>query len=91
MSIWAWIQPVDRIWKVVTDPDEGIIEIYNERDELISEHKGLEKVAVHLIEENFLNVVMVMLLSADVSIGRKIDSMETVKIRQMYEYDYMYA
>ena len=33
MSIWAWIQPVDRIWKVLTDPEEGTVKVYDEKNE----------------------------------------------------------
>jgi len=57
MTIWAWIQPTDRVWKVVTDPEKGVVNVYNEKEELVMERKDMKKDAVLLIEENFLDVV----------------------------------
>jgi hypothetical protein len=91
MSIWAWVQLVDRIWKVVTDPDKGMIRIYNEKDELISEQKGLEKGAVHLIEENFLNIVATKLTGGDTGVGQKADSGKIVNTGNEHECNSMYA
>jgi len=47
MSIWAWIQPVDRIWKVLTDPEEGTVKVYDEKNE----EEFLKIVATKLIED----------------------------------------
>jgi hypothetical protein len=94
MSIFAWVQPVDRVWKVVTDSEKGIIKIYNERDELISEQKNLEKDAVHLIEENFLKIVTTMLTGNDSGNDdtcQKADSCEQALVDNKYEYNSMYA
>lgn len=91
MSIYAWVQPVDRIWKVVTDSEKGIIKIYNEKDELISEQKDLEKGAVCLIEDNFLNVVATKLTSGDTDTGQKADDGKNVSIDKKHEYNSMYA
>lgn len=57
MGVWAWIQPVDRIWKVVSDTEKGKISVYNEKNNLIFEQKGLSKEAVSLIEKEFLGVI----------------------------------
>lgn len=57
MTVWAWLQPADRIWKVVSDPEKGTLEVYNERNDLVMKQKGLRKEAVVLIEENFLGIV----------------------------------
>ena len=35
MTVYAWLQPVDRIWKVITDPEKGTMYVYNEKNELI--------------------------------------------------------
>lgn len=94
MSIFAWVQPVDRVWKVVTDSEKGIIKIYNERDELISEQKNLEKDAVHLIEENFLKIVATMLTGEDSGNDgtcQKTDSCKQALVDNKYEYNSMYA
>jgi len=57
LGIWAWVQPVDRIWKVVSDYEQGKICVFNEKNNLIYEQKGLAKEAVLLIEKNFLGIV----------------------------------
>ncbi|MBE0522216.1 MAG: hypothetical protein IBX39_08155 [Candidatus Methanoperedenaceae archaeon] len=57
MEVWNWIQPVDRIWKVISDADRGTILVYNEKNELVLEKKGLSKDAVALIEDNFFKYV----------------------------------
>ena len=57
MGIWAWVQPVDRIWKVVSDNEKGTICVYNEKSELVMEQKGMTKEEVSFIEDNFLKIV----------------------------------
>lgn len=57
MEVWNWTQPVDRIWKVVSDCEKGTILVYNEKHELILEKKGLSKESVALIEDNFFKHV----------------------------------
>ncbi len=57
MGVWAWIQPVDRIWRVVSDTEKGKISVYNEKNNLIFEQKGLSKEAISLIEKEFLGVI----------------------------------
>jgi hypothetical protein len=91
MSIWAWIQPVDRVWKVVTDSDKGMIKIYNEKDVLISEKRDLEKDAIYLIEETFLKIVATKLVSEDGKIMQNIDSGKVAVVVKKDEYNYMYA
>lgn len=91
MTIWLWVQPVDRIWKVVTDSEKGIIETYNEKDELISEQKNLGKDDILLIEEHFLKIVATKLTSGDTDIGQKADSGKEVPDANMHEYNSMYA
>lgn len=57
MTIWAWVQPVDRIWKVVSDSEKGTLCVYDEKSDLIMERKGMSKEQLSLIEKNFLQVV----------------------------------
>lgn len=98
MSLWAWVQPIDRIWKIVTDPENGMIKIYNEKDELISEHKDLEKEDISLIEEHFLKIVASRLTGEDMNkmkndpiIFEKIDgSKVAIKIKKD-DYNPMYV
>ena len=96
MSIWAWTQPVDRIWKVISDPEKGTIVIYNEKDELISEQKNLEKDDILLIEEYFLKIVATKLTYKDSEICQKCDSCKEASIIDkhecnQHEYDSMYV
>lgn len=85
MAIYAWTQPVDRVWKVVTDPENGTIRIYDEKDSLIKDEKGLKKEAVSLIEENFLNIVATKLANDDQK------PVKVVENKKVSDYNPMYA
>jgi hypothetical protein len=84
MGIWAWIQPVDRIWKVVSDTEKGTLYVYNEKSELILEQKGMTKEEVNFIENNFLQIVATNLNGN--SPPQIIDAQ-----RPVCEHNYMYA
>lgn len=84
MGIWAWVQPVDRIWKVVSDNEKGKISVYNERDVLVFEQKGLSKEVISLIEREFLGVIATSLSE------NKPNTVENNK-KQAPEYNYMYT
>ena len=92
MTIWAWVQPVERIWKVVTDSEKGKINIYNEKGELIMEENGLTPEAVALIEEHFLEIVATRLTERDRKIGNISGSIlgGTVDVKRS-EYNPMYV
>lgn len=91
MSIWAWVQPVDRIWKVVTDSEKGIIKICNEKNELIFEQKDIGKGEVIMIEENFLQIVATRLTIENAVVEQKIDGSKVAVSVGKHEYNYMYA
>ena len=57
MKTWKWIQPNNRIWKVVSDPIRGSIIVYDENGKEILKRQGLTKKALKMIERNFLNIV----------------------------------
>lgn len=57
MSIWIWLQPGNKAWKVVSDYEKGIIRVYNEKGEVLLEKRGLSKAVISIIEVHFLNVV----------------------------------
>lgn len=57
LKVWAWLQPGNRIWKVVSDPDRGTIRVYDQNGELIFERSGLPKEVISVIETNFLSFV----------------------------------
>ena len=86
MGIWAWIQPVDRIWKVVSDREKGKICVYNERNDVIYEQKGLSKEAVSLIEKNFLGIVATNLSDSKPNALQDISSKNSKP-----DIDYMYV
>lgn len=91
MSIWAWVQPVDRIWKVVTDSEKGTMKTYNEKEELIIEQEGMTKEEVSFIENNFLQVVATRLDGGNMNFDQKTDGSVTVPDAGKHEYNYMYA
>ncbi|MCZ7399705.1 MAG: hypothetical protein O8C62_08530 [Candidatus Methanoperedens sp.] len=86
MGIWAWIQPVDRIWKVVTDAEKGMLCVYNEKNELIQENKGLTKEEVYFIEQNFLEIVATNLSEDKTAPPHVVDIAKPEP-----EFNYMYA
>ncbi len=86
MTIWAWVQPVDRIWKVVSDTEKGILSVYNEKSELILENKGMSKEQLSLIEQNFLKIVATNLSVNDANPIKIIEEKKPV-----IEHNYMYA
>ena len=86
MGIWAWIQPVDRIWKVISDTEKGTLHVYNEKSELILEQKGMSKEEVSFIENNFLQIVATNLTSEKMAPPKIIEAEKPVR-----EYNYMYA
>ncbi len=84
MGIWAWIQPVDRIWKVVSDSDKGTLFVYNEKNELIMNRKGMTREEISFVEDNFLKVV-----ATDLGGNKEIASPAIETSKQ--EHNYMYA
>ncbi len=86
MGVWAWIQPVDRIWKVVSDTEKGKISVYNEKNNLIFEQKGLSKEAVSLIEKEFLGVIATNLSESKATAVNDRNNKKPVQ-----EYNSMYA
>jgi hypothetical protein len=86
MTIWAWIQPLDRVWKVVSDTEKGTLSVYDEKSELIMERKGMSKEQVSLIEQNFLEVV-----ATNLSVNNSNPIQITDEKKPMIEHNYMYA
>ena len=84
MTIWAWVQPVDRVWKVVSDTEKGTLCVYDEKSELIMERKGMSKEQLSLIEQNFLKIV-----ATNLSVNNVSQLIEEKK--PVIEHNYMYA
>ena len=52
-NIWFWLQNGE-IYKSVSFPDDGIICIYDQQDNLILKRKGLSKLQIKRIEDNII-------------------------------------
>lgn len=88
MAIWAWMQPVDKMWKVVSDSRKGTILVYDEKSDLVLEKKGLSPEAVLLIEKHFLDVVATKMTENKTKAG----NLEVATVtKPKFEYNYMYA
>ncbi len=57
MGVWIWVQPGYRIWKVISNYQEGTIRVFNEKGEIILERRGLTKEVISIIESNFFDLV----------------------------------
>lgn len=86
MTIWAWIQPVDRVWKVVSDTENGTLCVYDEKSDLILEQKGMSKEQLSLIEQNFLKIV-----ATNLSVNNENPIQITDEKQPIIEHNYMYA
>lgn len=53
---WAWGMAGRRIYKVVSNPEEGTVKVYDPNGKLVEEHKGLSSEGVNVVEENFLKI-----------------------------------
>jgi len=52
--IWAWLQAKGKTFKVISDPEKGIIEVINEKGEILIRKTDLSKRQVELVEKHFL-------------------------------------
>lgn len=55
--IWTWLQTKGKIFKVISDPERGIIEVINEKGEIVIQKTNLSKRQVETVEKNFLSHV----------------------------------
>ena len=56
-TIWAWLQTKGKIFKVISNPEQGTIEVLNENGETLIRKTNLSRRQVELIEKNFLRSV----------------------------------
>ncbi|MGB2729010.1 MAG: hypothetical protein WBD09_11185 [Halobacteriota archaeon] len=54
---WAWLMPSGKTYKIVTNPGDGTIKVYDEDRNLVSKEEKLSEEAISLIEKNFLETV----------------------------------
>jgi hypothetical protein len=55
--VWSWVKDKRRYYKVISDPERGLIEVYNERGEIVLRKENLSRRLVELVEKNFLSTV----------------------------------
>jgi len=55
--IWAWLQTKGKIFKIISDPERGIIEVINEKGEILIRKTNLSKRQVETVEKNFLHLI----------------------------------
>jgi len=55
--IWVWLQTKGKTFKVISDPERGIIEVINEKGEILIRKTNLTKRQVEIVEKNFLHFI----------------------------------
>jgi len=53
--IWVLIQTKGKVFKVISDPENGIIEVINGKGEILIRKTNLSKRQVETVEKNFLH------------------------------------
>jgi len=80
------MQPVDRIWEVVSDPEKGTLLVYNEKNELILRQKRIDQRRSIIYRGEF---------PPDIATNLNTDKVEpasnTEVARPVREFNYMYA
>ena len=64
-SIWAWLQAQGKIFKVVSNPNNGAIMVYDENGRVLMKKINLSKKQVEIVEDSFLYVVAKKLNNID--------------------------
>ena len=57
---WVWLMPSGKVYKVVTNSDDGTITVYDPNGKLVKKDEKLSSVSVNLIEDAFLQTVATM-------------------------------
>lgn len=55
--VWVWTKSKGKIYRVIADPERGVIEVYNECGEIILRKESLSRRHVELVEKHVLAVV----------------------------------
>jgi len=55
--VWAWTKSKRKTYKVISDPEKGIIEVYNERGDIVLRRDNLSRRHVELVEKRVLSAV----------------------------------
>ena len=57
MRVWNWPQLGDKVWKVLSDYEAGIICVFDEHGNLIMKKENLSEESIRSIEDNFLDII----------------------------------
>jgi hypothetical protein len=63
--IWVLLQTKGKTFKVISDPEKGLIEVINEKGEILIRKTNLSKRQVETVERNFLHLVAKKLQSRE--------------------------
>jgi hypothetical protein len=55
--IWTWFHTKGKLFKIISDPDHGIIEVINEKGEILIRKTNLSRRQVEIVEKNFLQFI----------------------------------
>ena len=64
-SIWAWLQVQGKIFKVVSNLNNGTITVYDQNGKVLMKKTDLSKKQVETVEDSFLYVVAKKLNNID--------------------------
>jgi len=56
-NIWTWLQTKGKIFRVISNPEKGIIEVLNEKGETLIRKTNLSRRQVEIVEKHFLKYV----------------------------------
>jgi len=56
-TVWNWLQAKGKMFKVISNPNKGTIEVINDKGETLIRKTNMSKKQVELVEKNFLNIV----------------------------------
>lgn len=73
-KIWAWLMPSGKIYKVVTNPENGTIQVYDPEGKLVKKDEQLSVAAVNIIEKNFLETVATKVNGKSTETGKETKS-----------------
>ena len=56
-TVWTWIRRKGKIFKIISDPYKGVIEVLNEKGETIIRKTNLTRSQVEMVEKHFLHLI----------------------------------
>jgi hypothetical protein len=56
-TVWTWLRAKGKIFRVISNPDKGIIEVLNDKGEILIRKTNLSRRQVEMVEKKFLHFV----------------------------------